>query len=924
MASKKKKSKKARGRTKKELLSLSASQLRSRALSEMENGRHRDALDLLRHCAKTYGDDPETRRLIFRASLYRSAGLREKGMILEADAMAAAVDDYIRAHWDWTGENRKKPARRTENASEDWSGDLSLYIALRPGPAPFRAAAAHPAFGEKEAPSAPALESALVNRLLEKREWDFLDCFDKNLPLCRDAETVRAALPFMDDGDWSAALPVLRTLPRKSPFASLRLFCRAMASFYREEDEDAIKALSLIPESFLLHAVARDLSHALSLPVGSKGREAVSSRLPMFRHTGIPGISSDLETLADDIRNKQSRPVINRIKKIRKGLAAREKVLFNALMQETMLFAISDGPLDDGSIFPDCMTALFSPTLVDRMMKILYLRHSELHPAAVAHLIRKVLPAIFPDKTDLSFATAASLLHTVRQIKTGKQFHYRAMHSCPHPPDYKILGIPVRRGALPDPDRALLWMCAEAARQTPGDREPYELAASLPRISREASQVAEKIMICMKEQFPGDPIPCLDLAALYYERNAFRKAETELNEARRRAPHDQTVLDRYTISLLYSARKNMERGRFHLVQPDLDRAAGKESGRTAVHVREKQILNRLVDPKMPLMTYRGKGSQLSLFSNKPEESFGPWIDDRIAPFSLIARIRLISFLLLDMECFPPGSHKKTIKELNRYLKELVREARTLSSLDVTALFAPLGKEYHGVYPEDSPLKPLRRYTGQFLAMVDTADIFPVYERLMGEMLWKSLASDMRKRLKEVSGALHRKLKFYLEIVQCAGRGSHNLRALDRLTESIDDEGEIHELRQASHRLAPLFSGILGPALANFRFSGPVLPPFPGFFEDDEDLFDKPNPPEQLIKEVLEMAGNDPEILISLLKEIVDTLEINTYTPRYLAAHRARLIREIPFLGILLDFAKDLSPVYRRRLPREIRILMNTN
>ena len=71
----------------------------------------------------------------------------------------------------------------------------------------------------------------------------------------------------------------------------------------------------------------------------------------------------------------------------------------------------------------------------------------------------------------------------------------------------------------------------------------------------------------MAARFPDDPAPRLELATLHYSRNAYRRAEDALAEARERAPHDERILDLQAVGFLKSADRSRKNGRLPLGGP---------------------------------------------------------------------------------------------------------------------------------------------------------------------------------------------------------------------------------------------------------------------------------------------------------------------------------------------------------------------
>ena len=72
--------------------------------------------------------------------------------------------------------------------------------------------------------------------------------------------------------------------------------------------------------------------------------------------------------------------------------------------------------------------------------------------------------------------------------------------------------------------------------------------------------------------FPTIRPPGWSWSPLHYSRNAYRKAESALEEARRRAPHDDRLLDLQAVGFLKSADQSRRKGRFALAARDLQRA----------------------------------------------------------------------------------------------------------------------------------------------------------------------------------------------------------------------------------------------------------------------------------------------------------------------------------------------------------------
>ena len=177
--------------------------------------------------------------MLFRAYLARGKELREKGMDVEADMVAEQAQAC-------------KPAM--DQISET---DLADYAGLCPLD---QAIDAYTEYMNAHPPSVK-VERQLVNRLIQTENWDLLDRLAPTAPIRKDASAVPEAVSKMNTGDWEAALDDLRSIPRASPYAPLRMLCRAMCEFYREDDRELKKIIPMLPDDFFLSPVMRQLGH---------------------------------------------------------------------------------------------------------------------------------------------------------------------------------------------------------------------------------------------------------------------------------------------------------------------------------------------------------------------------------------------------------------------------------------------------------------------------------------------------------------------------------------------------------------------------------------------------------------------------------------------------------------------------------------
>ena len=87
-----------------------------------------------------------------------------------------------------------------------------------------------------------------------------------------------------------------------------------------------------------------------------------------------------------------------------------------------------------------------------------------------------------------------------------------------------------------DPSGVFVSLMEASLKTDPANREGHLFLLDMLRGDGASHSSIEGALQVMKISFPEDPEPCLMLAGHYHTRNAYRKAEAALAEARRRAP----------------------------------------------------------------------------------------------------------------------------------------------------------------------------------------------------------------------------------------------------------------------------------------------------------------------------------------------------------------------------------------------------
>ncbi|KJR42022.1 hypothetical protein MCHI_002080, partial [Candidatus Magnetoovum chiemensis] len=65
----------------------------------------------------------------------------------------------------------------------------------------------------------------------------------------------------MDSGEWDSALELMKNIPRSSPFAPVKLFCKAVSAFYNNDNSAVLKAAAMIPPDSMFSRIAESFKY---------------------------------------------------------------------------------------------------------------------------------------------------------------------------------------------------------------------------------------------------------------------------------------------------------------------------------------------------------------------------------------------------------------------------------------------------------------------------------------------------------------------------------------------------------------------------------------------------------------------------------------------------------------------------------------
>ena len=815
MGKKKKKDKRLRKNDRVTLQNQSASQLIQQASDFLQAGKARQALPLLKAALKSAENTGAVRGLLLQAYLARSDQLWEKGMTTEA----AVMRQHALANLpDASGVNESDLIRLLDAADVD----AAVEICRR--------------HFQTNAPSARLLQK-LAGLLVITQRWGLLDRMPGTPALIVDAPAARQAADRMHAGDWESALEAMQPVRRTSPYAAVRIFCRAMTCFYADDDAGLHRACDIIPQDSPFHPVSQALTRDARQIVSLWDRQ--------------PCTETDVVALLAHIEHNRIRPAAMVIVAMARAVAPQDpdRAAFDILMTLWPLTL-------NGQLPPDALRRLVKSVLPGRWTKLVLAKFAYYHfEDSILDTGRYLgeLGTEFPDEHRRLKAASLLLVHTVERLKTGGIF-FPPIFMLPRP--YRqTMGL-----ASTDPEVNLSEMLTKAIELDPANRRAYELLAQTPRYAREAKTLVEAGLEKMMSVFPEDPFSCLELATLYYEKNAYRKAETALLEAKRRAPQDVRVTDRHVLALLISSEKRIKIGKLHLAADDLEKAQDLSTDRTLPLVTAKTIRFKAENT-----------GQLTLFSGTAGLNPAQWLAaaqeavGRLMPFQ---RLTTLGLLAIDLTRGKGKKHTAYRKPLNRLFKLYRKDIDGLTRAELRDLLLPMEKELWPVMPTLQRAGVyLEQYPG-LLPRINDADIAPVIEAMVAEELLAPAKAEVQRRLKQPDAPFKSVLNFYLVVIKhLDGELVTDGRAFEMAISAAGNQKE--SLRAASRRLAMYAPGRLAEALREFNFNflqhplppiGDVSGPFWGADEEEDDLENGQEFGAQMIPLLLDLTMNEQDIL----------------------------------------------------------------
>ena len=781
MAKKKKSNKVVKRKTNQKLMALTFGELMAKGDGFAASGKPRDAIKLYKMAMKTSKSVEQSKTVehnLFSAYLARAKELTEKNMVVEAKALEKQALAYM-------------PSPKLM--------DQSSMIALI-GMSETREVLDCVLKYVKHKGGDPIVSAMIADKLITENSWHLLEKRADPLMLSRDAPIVKECLPLMDQGKWQQAADLMKGLPRTSPFAHIRMFCRAMVAFATGDDKQMLKAISFIPRE----SVFRKITDAIETSIQC-----------VEQNTLIHGDKRLLACLWDgpiDIREITDQ-IIARVDKKR----------FDKKMKQLIsTFANHILPNDPGYAAQYILETLWQQNISDAKKFSKFERSSLPQKAKLLQAKRYIVFPMNPlvnameylnllkktgaDADYLALTESIIILHLCNYIQSGGENDF-----LDHVPDK----VAKRFGISPNEPFALKLMqfVSHGIQCDPGNRLFYELLIKLDSHSRDLKNLKEKLLLSMCEVYPDDPWPCIELASLYHSKNAFRKAENILKKAMEIAPYDSRVQDQHLISLIISADKGVNKNNFHLVWKDLEKAQKIDTGNNVLLLREKGLFYKICE--------------------KPE------IPQKIIAMSLDGlsgtdRLKIVSMLRMDVEDKPKQNRSKILRKIKSLFTNEIKNASTLSSEEILRLLVPFPREWQYVFKSLNVHELFFQEMITILEYLDDNDFIKLADLVLAPDNLSFFQEEFEERSMEdeAEGSL---ILFYSLVLDGLVDANWDLEAFAEVLEAADAETK-RKIQDVGNKLSRYTHGPYKQALQTLNFEILEDMFMESFWDDDDDHY----------------------------------------------------------------------------------------
>lgn len=753
----------------------SVAQLVEQGRRKLEQGNASEALNLLKAAQRAPAQIPgavgDLDFLFFCAYTLRARQLEVEGMQRDAAHFRGRADALRPS---WPPDSLAEEDLATYVSCLDLDGAFQTYrklLAVRGGLA--------------------SVERVLADRLVLSRRWEHAAQLAEMHPLRTDGQIVRHAVAAMDAGDWEQAAADLRAVPRNSPFAPWRLFCKAMACFGAEDDGAVQDAARQLGPGFALVPVIEAL-RSFS-PANNDRHPNGNDRLRKLLGTSGGGSEQVAQDLIGAVKGRRLGELGPLVSALARDIYPEDPIQACETLLRILGLAARQGALPVHFVLK-LARRLLPPESADRVCCKIELAagqpsHGEWNLVPAARYL-SILEGEFPDRRQQALARGRVLEFLARS-----GYFAGVCPECAGPQVRPQLRSLVERPSR-SPEMMFADLMTASLQADPDNRRGYDFLFSIVRGKAFARKSLENVLALMASRFPEDPAPHLELAALYYSENNFRRAETFLEKARNRAPHDERVLDLYGIGRLRSAEAYRARRKY-------DRARREYESVEAMGRRRLQ----------PILWVK----RLALELLAAGDAAVPEVERRLEPLNPFAQLRALAVLLTDLEGLRRWIVPKAFSEISRLLECRSPWIERLSSKEAFDLLSPLEEELAPFFDGRDVTATLSPFWMRILRQAQGDDLVALFDILLDRGGSAVVREEIDRRLSGAGdGKRDPMLLFYraaIRFVEGADRNSRRFREAVKAA----DPSQMERLRAAGARLSRFLHGPAQEALRSFNF-----------------------------------------------------------------------------------------------------------
>ncbi len=750
------------------------------------SGKPRDAIELYKMAMKASKSAEHTKhvhRNLFPAYLARAKELRDKNMLVEAKALEKQALAYL-----------PSPELMDQSSMISFIGMTNTRETLE-----------YVVKYVKHKGMDPIVSAMIADELIMENGWYLLKKRHEPLLFSRDAPIIKECVPLMDKGKWQQAADLMKGLPRTSPFAHIRMFCRAMAAFATGDDKNMLKAISFIPSE----SVFRKITNTLKTSI-----QCVEAKTMIQGDKGLvaclwEGPTTIWETAGQIIARAEKKQFDNKMKQLITTFATHilpddteyaKQYILETLWQQNISDAQKISAFERGLL----------PTkakFLRAKREIVFPKNSLLNAMEYLNFLKKA----GADAHYLALTESAIVLYLCDYIQAGGDNNHL---------NHISNKVAKRFGIFPNEPFALRFMqfVSHGIQCDPGNRLLYEVLVKLESNSRDLKNLKEKLLLSMCDVYPDDPSPCIELASLYYGKNAFRKAENILKKAMELAPYDSRVQDQHLISLIISADKGVSKNNFHLVWKDLEKAQKIDTGNNVLLLKEKELFYKICEkPEIPKKIIAMNLDGLSGFD----------------------RLKIVSMLRMDVEDKPKQHRTKILRKITSLFKNEIDHISTLSSEEILRLLVPFPREWQYVFKNLHVHELFFKTMDMILEYLDDNDLIKLVDLVLVPDNFSFFQKEfvMRSLEDDAEGSL---VLFYCLVLDGLSDGNWDVEAFTEVLEDADAETK-RKIQDAGNKFSKYTHGPYKHALQTLDFE--ILEKmfmgslFDDDFDDDYDDYD---------------------------------------------------------------------------------------